>query len=248
MLLNELNHRVKNTLVTVQSFAVQSLRNAGSAAQGREALEGRPVSLARAHDVLTREHWELANVTDVVASALSPYFAKIPNHQLQYFGSETSLKPKAASRSRWCCMNLQRTRSNTVRSKREWKNQCRLASHLDRAATRPVHFTAPINAFNASSDGQQQRSTPLFGSALAAIDVDQHRPAGHWRAVEQIGTHAVIDDDRREKDLGLCRLRARRGESSASALVALSDVFAGGVVERRLLSGWSFQQRLEPCQ
>jgi PAS domain S-box-containing protein len=96
MLLNELNHRVKNTLVTVQSFAVQSLRNAGSAAQAREALEGRLVSLARAHDVLTREHWELANVTDVVASALSPYFAKIPNHQLHISGPKLLLKPKAA--------------------------------------------------------------------------------------------------------------------------------------------------------
>ena len=36
--------------------------------------------------------------------------------------------------------------------------------------------------------------------------------------------------------------------SNASALVALSDVSAGGVVERRLLRGWSFQQRLEPCK
>jgi hypothetical protein len=40
----------------------------------------------------------------------------------------------------------------------------------------------------------------------------------------------------------------RGAETNASALVAPSDVFAGGVVERRLLSGWSFQQRLEPCQ
>jgi hypothetical protein len=30
--------------------------------------------------------------------------------------------------------------------------------------------------------------------------------------------------------------------------LTLSDVFAGGVVEKRLLSGWSSQQRLEPCQ
>jgi len=53
-----------------------------------------------------------------------------------------------------------------------------------------------------------------------AINVDQHRPAGHWRARKQIGTrgragekigtHAVLDDHRREKDFGLCRLRARR--------------------------------------
>jgi hypothetical protein len=37
-------------------------------------------------------------------------------------------------------------------------------------------------------------------------------------------------------------------ESNASVLVALSDLSAGGVVERRLVSGWSFQQRLEPCK
>jgi hypothetical protein len=36
--------------------------------------------------------------------------------------------------------------------------------------------------------------------------------------------------------------------SNANALLTLSDVFAGGAVERWLLSGWSFQQRLEPCQ
>ena len=96
MLLNELNHRVKNTLAMVQSFAVQSLRDAGSAAQGRKALEGRLVSLARAHDVLTREAWELADVSDVVASALSPYFAKIPNHRLHTSGPKLLLKPKAA--------------------------------------------------------------------------------------------------------------------------------------------------------
>jgi hypothetical protein len=39
-----------------------------------------------------------------------------------------------------------------------------------------------------------------------------------------------------------------REGSNANALVALSDVLAGGVAERRLLSGWSFQQRLEPCK
>src|SRR5262245_37438701 len=52
-----------------------------------------------------------------------------------------------------------------------------------------------------------------------AINVDQHRPAGHWRAGKQIGTRgragekigtrAVLDDDRWEKDFGLCRLRQR---------------------------------------
>ena len=93
-----------------------------------------------------------------------------------------------------------------------------------------LHFTAPINAFSVSIDGQQQRSTPLFGSGAWAIDVNQHRPAGHWHADEQIG-FVVIDDDRWGKDFGLCRLRRGAETSNASALVALSDVFAGGVVE-----------------
>jgi hypothetical protein len=89
-----------------------------------------------------------------------------------------------------------------------------------------------------------------------AINVDQHWPAGHWRAGKQIGTRgragekigtrAVLDDDRWEKISVFVAFGAE--ESNASALVALSDVSAGGVVERRLLRGWSFQQRLEPCK
>src|SRR5262249_46868357 len=38
LLLNELNHRVKNTLATVQSFAVQTLRSAPSLGEGRRAF------------------------------------------------------------------------------------------------------------------------------------------------------------------------------------------------------------------
>jgi hypothetical protein len=42
-------------------------------------------------------------------------------------------------------------------------------------ATRPVHFTAPINAFSVSSGGQQQRSTPLFGSG-ASMSISTGQP------------------------------------------------------------------------
>ena len=96
LLLNELNHRVKNTLATVQSFAVQTLRTAPTAELARETLEARLVALARAHDVLTNEHWEAANLSDVVASALSPYFAKGDTSRRCISGRELRLKPKAA--------------------------------------------------------------------------------------------------------------------------------------------------------
>ena len=60
LLIHELNHRVKNTLATVQSIANQSLRSLdGDAADGaRAAFEARLLALARVHDVLTRENWE----------------------------------------------------------------------------------------------------------------------------------------------------------------------------------------------
>ncbi len=55
LLIAELNHRVKNTLATVQSIASQTLRNAPTTEAAREAIESRLIALSRAHDVLTRE-------------------------------------------------------------------------------------------------------------------------------------------------------------------------------------------------
>ena len=62
LLINELNHRVKNTLATVQSIAAQTLRAAETTADAREAIETRLLALSRAHDVLTRENWEGADL------------------------------------------------------------------------------------------------------------------------------------------------------------------------------------------
>lgn len=73
LLLNELNHRVKNTLFTVQSLAAQSLRLATTDASGREMFEARLLALSRAHDVLTDENWEGANLNEIVAQAIWPY-------------------------------------------------------------------------------------------------------------------------------------------------------------------------------
>jgi len=73
LLINELNHRVKNTLATVQSIATQTLRNAGSVAEAREAFESRLMALSRAHDVLTRENWDGADLTEIVEQAMAAY-------------------------------------------------------------------------------------------------------------------------------------------------------------------------------
>ena len=56
LMVAELNHRVKNTLATVQAIATQSLPGASS--EMRQTFAARLRALASAHDVLTRQNWE----------------------------------------------------------------------------------------------------------------------------------------------------------------------------------------------
>ena len=72
-LMHELNHRVKNTLASVQSIARLSLRRGQDVDQARDRLTDRLIALAGAHDILTRENWEAAEVTDIVAAAIAPF-------------------------------------------------------------------------------------------------------------------------------------------------------------------------------
>lgn len=96
MLMNELNHRVKNTLATVQSIASQTLRTAASPADGRDAIESRLVALSKAHDVLTREHWEGADIQELISDAMAPYFSGSHACRLQTAGAQIRVVPKAA--------------------------------------------------------------------------------------------------------------------------------------------------------
>ena len=70
LLINELNHRVKDTLATVQSIAAQSFRDVAD--DQLEWFQGRLVALANAHDVLTRENWEGATIRELLATVLAP--------------------------------------------------------------------------------------------------------------------------------------------------------------------------------
>ena len=72
LLLNELNHRVKNTLATVQSIATHSFRAEGGG-YAYEQFEARLLALARAHNILTQEHWKSAELHDLVADAIAPH-------------------------------------------------------------------------------------------------------------------------------------------------------------------------------
>lgn len=78
LLIRELNHRVKNTLASVQSIVAQTVRSAQSPEAFNEAVLARVMALSQSHDVLTRNDWTGAKVADVVAEQLNPYTRGAP--------------------------------------------------------------------------------------------------------------------------------------------------------------------------
>ena len=73
LILEELHHRIKNTLATVSAIASQSLRNATSIEHGQEAIESRLQALGRAHDLLLQARWSSASLAHIVQGATEPY-------------------------------------------------------------------------------------------------------------------------------------------------------------------------------
>jgi len=95
LLINELNHRVKNTLAAVQSIASQTLRTTETAAEAKIAIEGRLLALSRTHDVLTRENWEGADLYEIVEQAVAPYSSD-GEDRLHVSGPKVRLSPRMA--------------------------------------------------------------------------------------------------------------------------------------------------------
>jgi two-component sensor histidine kinase len=73
LILDEMHHRIKNTLATVSAIASQSLRTATSLEHGQHAIEGRLVALGRAHDLLMQVSWANASLVNTVRGATEPY-------------------------------------------------------------------------------------------------------------------------------------------------------------------------------
>jgi two-component sensor histidine kinase len=76
LILEELHHRIKNTLATVSAIASQSLRTATSLEHGQQAIESRLLALGRAHDLLLQARWASASFAHIVQGATEPYDSK----------------------------------------------------------------------------------------------------------------------------------------------------------------------------
>lgn len=94
LLINELNHRVKNTLAIIQGIAVQTFRGTAATPEARAAFEGRLEALAGAHDLLTRGNWESAALEDIIERAIAPFDANMARVSIE--GPELRLQPKTA--------------------------------------------------------------------------------------------------------------------------------------------------------
>src|SRR5207237_4546677 len=76
LILEELHHRIKNTLATVSAVASQSIRTATSLDHAQQAIEGRLLALGRAHDLLLQVSWANSSLAHTVRGATEPYDSK----------------------------------------------------------------------------------------------------------------------------------------------------------------------------
>jgi two-component sensor histidine kinase len=73
LLINELNHRVKNTLATVQTMARLTARSAPSEEAYKASLEARILALSKTHNLLTEAAWETVSLRDIFRTELGPF-------------------------------------------------------------------------------------------------------------------------------------------------------------------------------
>jgi two-component sensor histidine kinase/PAS domain-containing protein len=93
LLINELNHRVKNTLATVQAIAFQSLKSP-QGERPNERFEQRLLALSKTHDVLTRDNWTSTSLQAVVSETIAPYCgADVGPERFSVSGQEVRLSP-----------------------------------------------------------------------------------------------------------------------------------------------------------
>ena len=94
LLINELNHRVKNTLATVQSLAEQTSRMSQSKDEFKDRFLARLMALSAAHTRLTASSWNWTGLAGLVRDQLTLHGGGSEN--LSAEGPEVEVPPRAA--------------------------------------------------------------------------------------------------------------------------------------------------------
>ena len=95
LLIEELNHRVKNTLAIAQSLSHQTLRSSPSPSHFAAAFQGRLAALASAHTLLAQTRWDGAMLRDLIQVQVDPY-RTAGRSNVTIAGEDVSLEPDAA--------------------------------------------------------------------------------------------------------------------------------------------------------
>jgi two-component sensor histidine kinase len=96
LLINELNHRVKNTLAGVQAVVSQTLRRTTDVQVVRSALQNRLMAMSRAHDVLSERNWTSVDLRELVKVILLAYEDMSAMHRVRIDGPLLVLTPRQA--------------------------------------------------------------------------------------------------------------------------------------------------------
>jgi PAS domain S-box-containing protein len=94
LLLGELNHRVKNTLASVQAIAQQTLRSTKEPADFAARFSGRIQSLARVHSLLTDATWQGTGLRELIRDQLLQ--GSVDESRLTAWGPAVQLQPEFA--------------------------------------------------------------------------------------------------------------------------------------------------------
>lgn len=92
-LIHELDHRVKNTMASVQGLARQTLRSSDDKESFVESFTGRLQALSRVHVLLTRRLWKNADLRGLAEEAVAPLAAK---NRISISGPDIVVTPETA--------------------------------------------------------------------------------------------------------------------------------------------------------
>lgn len=96
LLINELSHRVKNTLAIIQSIARQSFRAGESPGEAREKFEARLQTLSGAHNLLTESGWKAISLRQLIERCMAPFSRSADDARVSLDGPDLPIAPKAA--------------------------------------------------------------------------------------------------------------------------------------------------------
>ncbi|HVR82451.1 MAG TPA: chemotaxis protein CheB [Luteimonas sp.] len=95
LMLAELNHRVKNTLASVQAIALQTVANSPTLEAFRDTFLARLLALSNTHNLLANDVWKGADLREIVLSELAPY-QRDGQSRIELTGDALQLTPKIA--------------------------------------------------------------------------------------------------------------------------------------------------------